>query len=96
MTKEIDLHIGRRLRRRRRVLGLTQQQLGERMNIRFQQVQKYECGANRVSAARLWYLARALEIDVGYFYDGFEDNEECCGAAMDNVSMVAERKSTAA
>ncbi len=75
MAKEIDLHIGRRLRRRRRVLGLTQQQLGERLNIRFQQVQKYECGANRISAARLWYLARALETDVAYFYDGFEDIE---------------------
>lgn len=75
MAKEIDLHIGRRLRRRRRVLGLTQQQLGERLNIRFQQVQKYECGANRISAARLWYLARALETDVAYFYDGFEEVE---------------------
>lgn len=73
MASEIDLHIGRRLRRRRRVLGLTQQQLGERLNIRFQQVQKYECGANRISAARLWYLAKALEIDLAYFYDGFED-----------------------
>ena len=72
MATDLDLHIGRRLRRRRRVLGLTQQQLGERLNIRFQQVQKYECGANRISAARLWYLAAALETDVGYFYDGFE------------------------
>lgn len=96
MTKEIDLHIGRRLRRRRRVLGLTQQQLGERMNIRFQQVQKYECGANRVSAARLWYLARALEIDVGYFYDGFVDNDEGYVGLPDDSEMVEPRKSTAA
>lgn len=73
MASEIDLHIGRRLRRRRRVLGLTQQQLGDRLGIRFQQVQKYECGANRISAARLWYLASALETDVLYFYDGFEE-----------------------
>lgn len=82
MAKEIDLHIGRRLRRRRRVLGLTQQQLGERLNIRFQQVQKYECGANRVSAARLWYLARALETDISYFYDGFDDRHVTAPASL--------------
>lgn len=75
MATDIDLHIGRRLRRRRRLLGLTQQQLGDRLNIRFQQVQKYECGANRVSAARLWHLAMALETDVSYFYDGFDPAE---------------------
>ena len=54
MPAEIDLHLGRRLRRRRRLLGLTQQQLGDRVGIRFQQIQKYECGANRISAARAW------------------------------------------
>lgn len=74
MATDIDLHIGRRLRRRRRLLNLTQQQLGDRLNIRFQQVQKYECGANRISAARLWHLACALQVDIGYFYDGFEDS----------------------
>jgi len=73
MATDIDLHIGRRLRRRRRLLNLTQQQLGDRLNIRFQQVQKYECGANRISAARLWHLACALQIDVSYFYDGYEE-----------------------
>ena len=73
MAIEIDYYIGKRLRRRRRVLGLTQQQLGDRLGIRFQQVQKYECGANRISAARLWYLANALETDIKYFYDGFEE-----------------------
>ena len=70
MAAEIDLHLGRRLRRRRRLLGLTQQQLGERVGVRFQQIQKYECGANRLSAARLWELAEALETPVTYFYDG--------------------------
>ena len=85
MASEIDLHIGRRVRRRRRVLGLTQQQLGERLGIRFQQVQKYECGANRVSAARLWYLAQALETGIEYFYDGFEEaglDDRACSVMM--------------
>jgi transcriptional regulator with XRE-family HTH domain len=70
---DIDLHLGKRLRRRRRLLGLTQQQLATTVGVRFQQIQKYECGANRISAARLWRLSEALEVPVGYFYDGLVD-----------------------
>jgi transcriptional regulator with XRE-family HTH domain len=70
---DIDLHLGKRLRRRRRLLGLTQQQLAATVGVRFQQIQKYECGANRISAARLWRLSEALEVPVGYFYDGLMD-----------------------
>ena len=70
MSSEIDLHLGKRLRRRRRLLGLTQQQLAGAVGVRFQQIQKYECGANRISAARLWQLSEALEVPIGYFYDG--------------------------
>ncbi len=70
MATDIDLHLGKRLRRRRRLLGLTQQQLADSVGIRFQQIQKYECGANRISAARLWQLAEALQSPVNYFYDG--------------------------
>jgi transcriptional regulator with XRE-family HTH domain len=73
MADDIDLHLGRRLRRRRRLLGLTQQQLAVQVGIRFQQIQKYECGANRISAARLWQLADALETPVAYFYDGLDE-----------------------
>jgi len=73
MATDIDLHLGRRLRRRRRLLGLTQQQLANQVGIRFQQIQKYECGANRISAARLWQLSEALESPVSYFYDGLEE-----------------------
>jgi transcriptional regulator with XRE-family HTH domain len=70
MAADIDLHLGRRLRRRRRLLGLTQQQLAGQVGVRFQQIQKYECGANRISAARLWELAEALGTPISYFYDG--------------------------
>ena len=73
MASDIDLHLGRRLRRRRRLLGLTQQQLALQVGIRFQQVQKYETGANRMTAARLWQLSQALEVPITYFYDGLED-----------------------
>lgn len=73
MATDIDLHLGRRLRRRRRLLGLTQQQLAVQVGLRFQQIQKYECGANRISAARLWQLAEALQSEVSYFYDGLDE-----------------------
>jgi len=70
MPSAIDVHLGRRLRRRRRLLGLTQQQLAVQVGVRFQQIQKYECGANRLGAARLWEIAEALQTPVSYFYDG--------------------------
>lgn len=76
MTNEIDRHLGKRLRQRRRALGLTQQQIAEAVGVRFQQIQKYECGANRISAARLWLLAKALEAPVGAFFDGLGEDAE--------------------
>ncbi len=72
MTNEIDRHLGKRLRQRRRSLGLTQQHIAEAVGVRFQQIQKYECGANRISAARLWLLAKALQSPVGAFFEGLD------------------------
>lgn len=72
MANAIDLHVGKRLRRRRRLLGLTQQQLAESIGIRFQQIQKYECGANRVTASRLYELAVALNVPVNYYFEGLQ------------------------
>ena len=76
MTNDIDLHVGKRLRRRRRLLGLTQQSLADEVGIRFQQIQKYECGANRVSASRLFELSEALSVPVQYFYEGLGSDAE--------------------
>ena len=73
MCDDIDIHLGRRLRRRRRLLGLTQQELADSCGVRFQQIQKYECAANRMSAARLWQLSKVLEVPVAYFYEGFAE-----------------------
>jgi len=87
MSNNIDLHLGKRLRRRRRLLGLTQQQLAGACGVRFQQIQKYECGANRISAARLWQLSEALEVPVGYFYDGLTDL-----ARLDTAADVREER----
>ena len=76
MSDTIDIHLGKRLRRRRRLLGLTQQQLAATCGVRFQQIQKYECAANRMSAARIWQLAEVLEVPVGYFYEGLGAERE--------------------
>lgn len=69
----IDDTIAQRLRRRRRFCGKTQQELGARVGVRAQQIQKYECGANRVSAGKLWLIAQVLGVDIGYFYEGLCD-----------------------
>ncbi len=78
MADEIDTHLGRRLRRRRRLLGLTQQQIAAACGVRFQQIQKYECGANRISAARLWQIAVSLEVAVDYFFEGLPAENRPC------------------
>jgi transcriptional regulator with XRE-family HTH domain len=86
MVNSIDIHVGRRLRRRRRLLGMTQQGLGEQVGIRFQQIQKYECAANRISASRLFDLSEALHVPVQYFYDGLSNEE----AANDSHALPAD------
>ncbi|MBV9994494.1 MAG: helix-turn-helix transcriptional regulator [Caulobacteraceae bacterium] len=70
MGVSIDDHLGKRLFELRRRLGLTQAQLALAVGVRFQQIQKYECGASKISASRLWALATALEVPVGYFFEG--------------------------
>ena len=96
MANEIDLHLGKRLRRRRRLLGLTQQQLAGAVGVRFQQIQKYECGANRISAARLWQLSEALEVPIGYFYDGLSEapRAETISDRTENAGEMFARKET--
>ena len=92
MGNDIDLHLGKRLRRRRRMLGLTQQQLADAVGVRFQQIQKYECGANRISAARLWQLAEALEVQVSYFFDGLSDPSDSRDPSDGNGEMFARKE----
>ncbi|MDP1619206.1 helix-turn-helix domain-containing protein [Phenylobacterium sp.] len=94
MGNEIDVHLGKRLRRRRRLLGLTQQQLAGACGVRFQQIQKYECGANRISAARLWQLSEALEVPVAYFYDGLAAIAQGRAEACDTGGEVLASKET--
>jgi transcriptional regulator with XRE-family HTH domain len=72
MKHPVDVHVGKRIRHRRWMVGMTQQQLAERVGIKFQQIQKYETGMNRVSASRLWDIADALEVPVSFFFEGLE------------------------
>jgi transcriptional regulator with XRE-family HTH domain len=69
----VDLHVGARIRMRRKVLGVSQEKLAEELSLTFQQVQKYERGANRVSASKLYEIARALSSPVSYFFEGLSD-----------------------
>jgi transcriptional regulator with XRE-family HTH domain len=72
-TAAIDDHVGARIRERRIMLGLTQQQLAEMIGVTYQQAHKYERGINRVSAGRLYEIARALSAPVSHFYEGIGD-----------------------
>ncbi|MDK3018135.1 helix-turn-helix domain-containing protein [Pseudodonghicola flavimaris] len=76
MTHPVDVHVGKRVRHRRWLVGMTQQQLAEKVGIKFQQIQKYETGANRISASRLWDIADALDVSVSFFFEGLDDTDK--------------------
>ncbi len=70
MKHPVDVHVGKRIRHRRWMVGMTQQQLAGKVGIKFQQIQKYETGMNRVSASRLWEISESLEVPINFFFDG--------------------------
>ena len=74
-TAAIDRHVGARIRERRILLGLTQQQLAELIGVTYQQAHKYERGVNRVSAGRLFQIANVLSVPMSYFYEGIGEGE---------------------
>jgi transcriptional regulator with XRE-family HTH domain len=69
----IDVHVGQRVRLRRNIMGLSQQRLAQGLGITFQQVQKYERGANRISASKLYEIARIIQVPIGFFFEGLDD-----------------------
>jgi transcriptional regulator with XRE-family HTH domain len=71
-AQDVDRQVGSRMRERRIMLGLTQQQMAELIDVTSQQAHKYEKGMNRVSAGRLYRIAQALGVDVSYFFEGLE------------------------
>ncbi|MDX2485343.1 MAG: helix-turn-helix transcriptional regulator [Pseudodonghicola sp.] len=88
MPHQVDVHVGKRVRHRRWLVAMTQQQLAERVGIKFQQIQKYETGANRISASRLWDIAEALEVPISFFFEGLQETAEDAGKDAGEKSGV--------
>jgi len=76
MPHMVDTHVGKRIRQRRWLIGMTQQKLAEIVGIKFQQIQKYETGANRVSASRLWDIGEAMGVPVSFFFEGLANGAQ--------------------
>ena len=75
MKHPVDVHVGKLIRHRRWLVGMTQQQLAEKVGIKFQQIQKYETGMNRVSASRLWDISDTLAVPVSFFFEGLASGD---------------------
>ena len=90
-VQRIERHVGLRIRQRRTDLGLTQQQLAGLIGVTYQQAHKYERGVNRVSAGRLYELAKALGVEVGFFYDGLDTGEVARLGTRQRMSLEVAR-----
>lgn len=89
MKHPVDAHVGKRIRHRRWMIGMTQQQLADKVGIKFQQIQKYETGMNRVSASRLWDIADALGVTISFFFEGLAEGAQVAHAGND---MMADKE----
>jgi transcriptional regulator with XRE-family HTH domain len=89
MAHSVDIHVGQKIRQRRWLLGMTQQQLAEAVGIKFQQIQKYETGMNRVSASRMWDISRVLDVQPNFFFEGLD---ESCDAESDDAQLLKKRE----
>ena len=95
MRHPVDVHVGKRVRHRRWMVGMTQQQLGDIVGIKFQQIQKYETGMNRISASRLWDIAQALDVSISFFFEGFDSEHalpETAAAADIRGDLLADKE----
>ena len=84
----VDIHVGSRIRLRRQLLRMSQEKLGDELGVTFQQVQKYERGANRVGASRLYRLSRVLEVPVQFFFEGLSDNAPNLGMSDNDQTPI--------
>jgi transcriptional regulator with XRE-family HTH domain len=92
MTHPVDVHVGKKIRQRRWLAGMTQQQLAEQVGIKFQQIQKYETGANRVSASRLWDISDALDVPVSFFFEGLETDSDGASSGSVPADIMADKE----
>ncbi len=90
-AKEVDRYVGARIRERRIMMGLTQQEMAELIGVTYQQAHKYERGINRVSAGRLFDIAQALGVPVSHFFDGLEDGVELAATPRQRMCLELAR-----
>ena len=90
MPHPVDVHVGSAIRKLRRDAGMTQQQLAEMVGIKFQQIQKYETGMNRISASRLWDIADAMGVTIAFFFEGLAEGAELAQAA--GADLMADKE----
>lgn len=90
MKHPVDVHVGKRVRHRRWMVGMTQQQLADKVGIKFQQIQKYETGTNRISASRLWDIAAAMGVPVSFFFEGL--GHEHLGLAVERGDLMTDKE----
>jgi transcriptional regulator with XRE-family HTH domain len=84
----IDRHVGSRVRMRRMLAGISQEKLGEALGLTFQQIQKYEKGANRISASRLQQISKKLEVPVSFFFDGAPSGDATPAGLSESTSTA--------
>lgn len=88
----VDIHVGRRLRSRRTILGMSQEDIGDSVGITFQQVQKYERGLNRIGSSRLYEFATLLGVGVSYFFEELADGDKKENALSDGEFLFEHEK----
>ena len=86
----VDVHVGRRLRSRRTMLGMSQENLGDAVGVTFQQIQKYEKGLNRIGSSRLFEFSRVLNVSVSYFFEDLYDTNTASEVAEDSDNYEGE------
>ena len=88
MKHPVDAHVGKRIRHRRWMVGMTQQQLADKVGVKFQQIQKYETGMNRVSASRLWDVADAMGVSITFFFEGLGEGQAALPDIISNNKAI--------
>ena len=88
MAHPVDVHVGRRLRLKRTILGFSQEMVGKAIGVTFQQVQKYERGVNRMSASRLFEFAQLLKVPIVYFFDGYQEHKDDALPADEHETFI--------
>ncbi len=91
MTNPVDIHVGKRLRLKRTILGMSQEELAKNLGITFQQVQKYEKGVNRIGSSRLFDIAQVLGVPVSFFFDEYGDSNPIYGFAEEAEKFEHEK-----